>query len=243
MYKFLIAGFVVLAGILCFITRGNRLTTPEKYQEYIRAQLAEIDARDGLYQDAEFFVSSGRMAESDLTSNDLPSLSLPCPDVEMLPMDASGIEDPERWISPVTQAFSDIPENIRNMLLREGWSVCIKSETLDHRGSGTVIGQAIFADHRIELTAVSDQTAMVFLHEIGHIVEKKIRPELIRNGYTSRKALPDIVFHGGADTAYHEQLYGEYLANYLGESIYYRENAELAGKRFLSMYLQCIRAL
>ena len=68
----------------------------------------------------------------------------------MLPMDASGIEDPERWISLVTQAFSDIPENIRNMLLREGWSVCIKSETLDHRGSGTVIGQAIFADHRLE---------------------------------------------------------------------------------------------
>lgn len=116
-------------------------------------------------------------------------------------------------------------------------------EYMRFKNSPTVIGQAIFADHRIELTAVSDQTAMVFLHEIGHIVEKKIRPELIRNGYTSRETLPDIVFHGGADTAYHEQLYGEYLANYLGESIYYRENAELAGKRFLSMYLQCIRAL
>ena len=129
------------------------------------------------------------------------------------------------------------------MLIAEGWEVSLVPETLDYCGNGLTIGRVYHEERRIELTAESDRTALVFLHEIGHILEKKIRPELIRAGYTSCETLPDIVFHGGADSAYHEQLYGEYLANYLPEMLFWIKNAKLADKSFLRVYLKAISSI
>ena len=96
----------------------------------------------------------------------------------------------------------------------------------------------------IELTVADpEQTVLVLYHEVGHIVASEIRTDLVRAGYTSRETLPDIVFHGGADTAYHEDQYEEYLANYLAESIFWGENARLAGAEFLRIYQTAIQLL
>ena len=80
-------------------------------------------------------------------------------------------------------------------------------------------------------------------HEFGHIVASEIRTVLIRAVYTSRETLPDIVFHGGADTAYHEDLYEEYLANYLAESVFWSENARIAGDEFFRVYRAALKGI
>ena len=119
----------------------------------------------------------------------------------------------------------------------EGWQVILYDEKIGEKGSGQIVGQMDPAGRIIELTMQDPkQTTLVMFHEVGHIVAARIRTDLIRAGYTSRKSLPDIVFHGGADTGYHEDLYEEYLANYLAESLFWSENARMAGEEFFMTY-------
>lgn len=115
---------------------------------------------------------------------------------------------------------------------------------IDAKGAGQVVGQTDPAKKVISLTVEDpERTVLVLYHEVGHIVAAEIRMDLIRAGYTSRETLPDIVFHGGADTAYHEDLYEEYLANYLAESVFWSENARLAGDEFFRVYRAALKGI
>ncbi len=191
----------------------------ERCREYMRAEVAEKNVREERYQDPGFFEERGNAALSDRMDQPVPEF------------------DPE-------EPFDALPEELKGMLLRDGWRVILYDVKIDAKGAGQVVGQMDPEKKTIALTVEDpERTVLVLYHEVGHIVAEEIRMDLIRAGYTSRETLPDIVFHGGADTAYHEDLYEEYLANYLGESIFYRENAELAGNDFLRIYEQAIKNL
>ncbi|MBQ7581444.1 MAG: hypothetical protein IJU25_01340, partial [Lachnospiraceae bacterium] len=206
------AGMAAVAGLFCFIAgKAERDASEmmERCREYIRAEVTERNARKERYLDPGFFKERGNAALSDRMDQPVPEF------------------DPE-------DPSDALPEELKGMLLRDGWRVILYGGKIDVKGAGQVVGQMDPVKKIISLTVEDPQkTVLVLYHEVGHIVASKIRTDLIWAGYTSRETLPDIVFHGGADTAYHEDLYEEYLANYLGESIYYRENAELAGSDFL----------
>ena len=179
----------------------------ERCREYIRAEVAERDAREEQYLDPGFFEERGNAALSDRMDRAIPEF------------------DPE-------DPFDALPEELKGMLLGDGWRMILYDGKIDPKGAGQVVGQMDPAKKTIALTVDNpERTVLVLYHEVGHIVAAKIRMDLIRTGYTSRETLPDIVFHGGADTAYHEDLYEEYLANYLAESVFWSENARLAGKK------------
>lgn len=214
------AGMAAVAGLFCFIAgKAERDASEmmERCREYMRAEVAERDARKERYLDPGFFEERGNAALSDRMDQPIPEF------------------DPE-------DPFDALPEELKGMLLRDGWRVILYDGKIDEKGAGQVVGQMDPEKKIISLTVEDPQKAVLVLyHEVGHIVASKIRTDLIRAGYTSRETLPDIVFHGGADTAYHEDLYEEYLANYLAESVFWSENARLAGKEFYHTYQKAVR--
>jgi hypothetical protein len=210
-----------LAGALWFGEIDARRVREEAdgFSLYLQAQVEEMKMRERRLQDASFFTERGNTALSDRMDLKIPEF------------------DPE-------DPFDVLPDELKRMLLDDGWRVILYDGKIDERGAGQVVGQMNPAEKIIELTeADPEQTTLVLYHEVGHIVASEIRTDLIRAGYTSRETLPDIVFHGGADTAYHEDQYEEYLANYLAESVFWGENAELAGEEFSRIYQNALQKL
>lgn len=210
-----LAGVAAVEGLFCLIAgkaERDAADRMEQCREYMRAEVAERNARKERYLDPGFFKERGNAALSDRMDQPVPEF------------------DPE-------DPFVALPEELSGMLLRDGWRVILYGGKIDVKGAGQVVGQMDPVKKIISLTVEDPQkTVLALYHEVGHIVAAEIRTDLIRAGYTSRETLPDIVFHGGADTAYHEDLYEEYLANYLAESVFWSENARLAGDEFFRVY-------
>lgn len=215
-----VAAVTATIGLFWFLARKaerDAADMMERYREYMRAEVAEKNVREERYLDQGFFEERGSAALSDRMDQPVPEF------------------DPE-------DPFDALPEELREMLLSDGWRVILYDGRIDTKGAGQVVGQMDPTKKVIALTVEDpERTLLVLYHEVGHIVASEIRMDLIRAGYTSHETLPDIVFHGGADTAYHEDLYEEYLANYLAESVFWSENARLAGDEFFRVYRAALK--